>query len=176
VLCLDEFENPLRRREEFTEDFFNAMRANLSAKRLAMITASQQSLRRLSIMGKLSSPFFNIFGQTNLRDFSQEQGYNFVHAHQQFLPFTDAELLFIRSHMDRHPLKLQVLCSWVVKNRALKLSDRRLANEIEGECRNYVVGPLALQVLKFWGSLSLDSLQRVLDVLRSGRDILSRRK
>lgn len=44
VLCLDEFENTFKHREQFTEDFFDHLRAQLNIRKLAFVTATQQPL------------------------------------------------------------------------------------------------------------------------------------
>jgi len=40
VLCLDEFENTFKHREQFTEDFFDHMRSQLNIRKLAFVTAT----------------------------------------------------------------------------------------------------------------------------------------
>lgn len=177
VLCLNEFENTIKRREEYTEAFFDHMRAQLEMHRLAFVTTTQRTLQALSLEGQLSSPFYNVFSLTELRSFTVTEARQFVDKYRQQMNFTEDEYKFITSSLDNigcHPLKLQILCDWVMKNRELGLGDWALAEEIAKEYSNLFVGRFdPKQLRRAKGLFSLDNIRRVLDVLKAGKDVIS---
>jgi hypothetical protein len=143
VLCLNEFDNAIKRREEYTEAFFDHMRAQLEMQRLAFVTTSQKNLQALSLEGRLVSPFYNLFSLIELRGFTETEAGKFVEKYRQQVGFTDDERRLILSSLESigfHPLKLRILCDWVMKNRELGLSDWALAEEIDKEYSNFFVG------------------------------------
>ena len=73
VLCLNDFEITIKRREEYAEAFFDHMRAQLEMQRLAFVTTSQKSLQALSLEGRLASPFYNPFSLIELRGFTETE-------------------------------------------------------------------------------------------------------
>jgi hypothetical protein len=176
VLCLNEFDHTIKRREEYTEVFFDHMRAQLEMRRLAFVTATQRTLQALSLEGRLSSPFYNIFSVTDLRGFSEGEALKFVEKHRQQAGFTNDECEYIISSLESigfHPLRLQILCHWVMKNRELGLSDWALAEEIAREYSNLFVGrfdPRRLRKAK--RIFGLENIKRILDVLKTAKDII----
>ena len=71
VLCLDEVEE-LVEREEFDNDFFEALRSLGNQRQLAFVTASGESLDALLRQGGRTSPFYNIFVDLPLGGLSDE--------------------------------------------------------------------------------------------------------
>jgi len=143
VLCLNDFETTIKRREEYAEAFFDHMRAQLEMQRLAFVTTSQKNLQALSLEGRLASPFYNLFSLIELRAFTETEAGKFVEKYHQQIGFTDDERNLILSSLESigfHPLKLRILCDWVMKNRELGLSDWALAEEIAKEYSNFFVG------------------------------------
>jgi hypothetical protein len=177
VLCLNEFENTIKRREEYTEAFFDHMRALLEMRRLAFATSTQKNLQALSMEGQLSSPFYNVFSLTELRGFTEDEARQFVDKYRPLVNFTEDEYRFITSSFDsisHHPLKLQILCDWTIRNRDLGLSDWALAEEIAKEYSNLFVGRFdPRQLRRAKRMFSLDNIKRVLDVLKAGKDVIS---
>ena len=140
VLCLDEFENTFKHPDQFTEDFFDHMRAQLNIRKLAMVTATQKRLQTLSLERQLTSPFYTLFTVVEVREFTEDEAQRFIAFHHRRLPFSDAELRFIVAGLERHPLKLQIECDWIIRNRERGLSEERLAKEITMEYSNFFVG------------------------------------
>jgi len=172
VLCLDEFENALKHRAQFDEDFFDHLRSMLNARRLAIVTATQRTLQALSLEGKLTSPFYNVFTVVELKEFTEAEAHQFIAAYHQRVGFTDDELKFVFSYLDRHPLKLQIVCDLVMENRQEQWSDWALAEEIAKEYGNFFVGKFnSKQLLKAKKAFSLDKIKKLLDTLKAGRDI-----
>src|SRR6185503_7658642 len=140
VLCMDEFENTFKHREQFTEDFFDHMRAQLNTRKMAFVTATQHGLQALSLEGKLVSPFYNLFTVVEVDEFTADEAQEFLVFYDRSVSFGDDELTFILSNFETHPLKLQILCDWVVRNRQRGLDEETLVEEIAREYGNFLVG------------------------------------
>lgn len=110
VLCLDEFEGLFLNPQEFTDGFFNHLRAMINQRRLVLVTASRQKLEIYAIDKKLTSPFFNLLSITELTNFTSEDVECFIDHYQSTVQFTARELQFINWYSEPHPLKLQIFC------------------------------------------------------------------
>lgn len=172
VLCLDEFENTFRHPAEFGDDFFDHLRSLVNVRRFAMVTASRQTLQALSLAGKLTSPFYNLLSTIELKEFTEAEAQEFIAVYHARVQFTDAELQFLFSYLDPHPLKLRILCDWVFKNRQKQLADWALAEEIAKEYGNFIIGKYdPKQLLRAKRALSLDNINKLLDVILKGRGL-----
>ena len=172
VLCLDEFENTFKHREQFTEDFFDHLRSQLNIRKLAFVTATQQPLQTLSIEGKLTSPFYTLFTVVELKELTETQAQQLVAAQHEKIQFSDAELEFIFSELQLHPLKLQILCDWVIRNRQRKLSERALAEEITKEFGNFFVGTFDIKQIHRVKRMDLDSIKDTIkETIKIGKDM-----
>jgi uncharacterized protein len=138
VLCLDEFEALFENPAEFNNAFFNHLRTMVNHRRLALVTASRQPLEIYSLEKRLTSPFFNVFSITTLGDFTEEEALQFLALHHPRVSFTEDELRFIHSWLDLQPLKLQVLCDSVLRNRKLQWREQVLIEEVEKACRQFL--------------------------------------
>src|SRR5262249_27394867 len=115
VLCLDEFEELTWRRQEFTRDFFAALRS-CGQKPMSIITASQKRLRDLTDASDPSSPFYNIFPPLDLGPFATADAADFVSLRRPGVPpFSAAEKEKILEAAKGHPLALQVFCFHVLE-------------------------------------------------------------
>ena len=174
VLCLDEFENTFKHREQFTEDFPDHMRAQINARKMALITSTARGLQRLSLEGKLTSPFYNVFTLVELKDFPEGEAHDFLAAQDLRVRFSDSELMFIFSQRETHPLKLQILCDWVMKNRQRGLAEDEVAKAITTEYGNFFVGKFdPKRLLKAKRSVSLDNIRKLLETIKTARSIVS---
>ena len=170
VLCLDEFENTFKHRDQFTEDFFDHLRSQLNIRKLAFVTATQLPLQTLSIEGKLTSPFYTLFTVVELKELTETQAQQFVAAQHEKVQFSDTELEFIFSELQLHPLKLQILCDWVIRNRQRQLSEWALAEEITKEFANFFVGTFdSRQFLRLKKVVSLEAIKKLLETIKTGR-------
>ena len=70
VLLMDEFEHLSQRPDEFPDGFYDALRSLGNNNLAGIITASQHTLQSLASQEKLTSPFFNIFRQIDLGEFT----------------------------------------------------------------------------------------------------------
>ena len=66
VLCLDEFENLIKRSDQFGDDTFETWRALANAKQVVFVTSSLLSLADLIESEGLTSSFYNVFYQLDL--------------------------------------------------------------------------------------------------------------
>ena len=172
VLCLNEFETLFKHPAEFGEDFFDHFRSQLEMRRFAFVTATRRKLQDLCLEGRLTSPFYNIFTNIELGEFTEDETMGFIAAHDEQVRFTADELGFIHTYFQTHPLKLQILCDWLLKNRVRQLSKDALIQEIEKEYGNFFPGMKEnLRRAKRW--LSLDSFNKLLATLKTGRDLIS---
>jgi len=173
VLCLDEFENAFKHRDEFTEDFFDHMRSQLNVRKLACVTATQRPLQKLSLEGKLTSPFYTLFTTVELREWTQAEAQRFVEVRGEEVHFADAESSFILTHSQlhqRHPLKLQIVGDWVVRNRQHQLSEQALAEEITKEIASFFVGAFDFrQFRRLKKFMSLEWIKKVSDTIKTWR-------
>jgi hypothetical protein len=115
VLCLDQFEEVTKRRDEFTRDFFLTLRA-CSEQRLSIVTASQRPLSELTERDDPSSPFFNAFPLLRLGPLRREDVEDLVNLHRPGTPaFTIEEKEAILEFAKGHPLAVQVACYYVLE-------------------------------------------------------------
>jgi uncharacterized protein len=171
VLCLDEFEAAFNHPAEFTNDFFDHFRSQLNRRKFALVTASRTPLQDLCLAGKLTSPFYNVFTVVELGVFTEDEVRAFLGHYRGKAFFTEDEMKFINSYLDRHPLKLQILCDFVIRNRERRLAEWALLEEIAKEHGNFFVGaydPKQLRRARKW--LSLDHLKKVFETIKAGRD------
>ncbi len=177
VLCLDEFEIVFKHPQEFTGSFFDNLRAQLNARRLMLVTATHRRLQALSLEGRLTSPFHNVFIVVPLEEFTEAEAREFVAFHKEKVNFTDAELKFIFSYLDPHPLRLQILCDFVLENRRRGLADWALRKEIVREYGNYFVGRFDTKQLhkakRARSVFSLDNIKKFFETLRGGKSLIS---
>ena len=139
VLCLDEFENTFKHPTQFGEDFFDHMRSQISRRRFALVTATKHPLQILCLQGQMTSPFYNVFTQITLGEWIREEAESFVEKHKTSALFTEEELQFINSPLELHPLKLQIVCDHVIRNRAQGLSQQELRKSIVEDVQTFIV-------------------------------------
>jgi hypothetical protein len=175
ILCLDEFENAFKHQEQFSEDFFDHMRGRLNRRTFACVTATRQTLHSLCLEGKLTSPFYNIFTVVDLGAFTEEEIRQFIEFYRQRGVLSDDEIRFIEFHLDDlRPMKLQIFCDWMLKNRQKGLSDWALLNEIRKECQWFYPGPFHPSNLRRLKKLfSLDNIKKLFEAIKMGKGIIS---
>ena len=174
MLCLDEFENAFKHREQFTEDFFDHMRSQLNIRKLACVTATQQPLQKLSLEGKLTSPFYTLFTVVELKEWTQAEAERFVEVRGEAVHFTDAESSLILTRCSElhqcHPLKLQIVGDWVIRNRQHQLGEQALAEEIAKEITSFFVGTFDFrQFRRLKKFMSLEWIKKVSDTIKTWR-------
>jgi hypothetical protein len=176
VLCLDEFENVFKHPGEFGEDFFDHLRSEVNQRAFGMITASKVSLQSLCLEGRLTSPFYNVFTALPLGGFTESEVRGFIAAYKDVAAFTDTELVFLFNHLehlDRHPLRLQILCDWLVRNRRRGYDDEALAAAIGREYAHFFP---SFDVKLWHGAkkqFTLTNIGKVLGLLKDGRELLT---
>jgi len=133
VLCLDQFEEVTKRREEFTRDFFLTLRS-CSEQRLSIFTASQRPLSELTERDDPSSPFFNAFPLLRLGPLRRADVEDLVNLHRPGTPaFTTEEKGAILEFAEGHPLALQVACYYVLEAKnaeSISAAIRKAADEM----------------------------------------------
>lgn len=175
VLCLDEFEGLFENAQEFNNAFFNHLRTMVNHRRLALVTSSKQALEVYSLEKKLTSPFFNLLSITELGSFTEEEAVHFIALHHEQVDFTEDELQFINSYFDPHPIKLQILCEQVLKNRERQWRDQVLLEEIAKVYRQFLGGKYEMKTLsrQIKGKITLDAISKVLGTVKTTRDLLT---
>ena len=122
VLLLDEVDHLARPQGDFTNDFFDLLRAWMNTSLLAVVAASRRPLPEIARGTPLTSPFFNIFGTVvALGPFSEaEADALLARGRRSDRPFTNEEVQRIkdwareRARLDGetragyHPAKLQL--------------------------------------------------------------------
>ena len=137
VLLIDEFENLTKRQEEFTNDFFDAMRSLGSHGQIAYVSASLHSLKWLCIAGHFTSPFYNIFSQVPLGQFSPEETTEFLSAKRGGVEFNEEEIEFIKEIANNHPLHLQIACYHVLESKGNVYDEKKIRKDIEKEIKSF---------------------------------------
>jgi hypothetical protein len=171
VLCLNEFEATFKHPVEFTDDFFDHLRSQIDHRKLAVVTATRTPLQDLCLEGKLTSPFYNVFTVIELGAFTDEEVRKFLEHHREKVFFTEEEMKFINSYLDPHPLKLQILCDFVIRNRERRLAEWALVEDITKEYGRYFVGaydPKQFRRTKKW--FRLDQLRKVFEMVKTIKD------
>lgn len=107
VLCLDEFEQLTKRRDEFPDAVFEAWRSLGNASQMAFLTASQHSLGELIRQGNLTSTFHNIFTPLKLGEYTEKEARSLL-AQNVDRPFTEVEIKKLFKLTRYHPAHLQI--------------------------------------------------------------------
>jgi hypothetical protein len=139
---MDEFEKLAEKPERFTDDFFNALRAFANLRKMAIITTSQHTLRELTETQGLTSSLWNLFmvqplGEFVISDIVDEVTLFLTRFWRSELQPSAQEQAYLISCCSRHPLVMQVVSYWVLRNREMGLSELALAEEIVKELSSY---------------------------------------
>ena len=119
VLLLDEFEHLSQRAAEFSDEFYETLRSLGNNNVVGLITVSQHSIQALAEQGKLTSPFFNIFHQIKLGEFSDMEARELLNpSWASNKPFSEAEFSEIFKIAGRHPARLQIVASLAYQAKA----------------------------------------------------------
>ncbi len=119
VVCLDEFEELIHRREQFTLDFYESLRYLMNQHALAFITASKSPLIDLAQTLGYTSPFFNIFTHLPLGELTDDE------ARALLVRGADCDRAFTPTEQNdawrlagNHPYKLQLIGSLLYQAKA----------------------------------------------------------
>ncbi len=135
VLCIDEFEG-FGNREEFTLDFFRALRAMTQKFDLVLVTVSRSPLS--TIVGKdvETSGFFNIFEPLTLEPFDIHEAGEFIQAKGKQANFTEQEYQCMwkygeESEQEWPPLRLQLVGKMLLADRGQSEHDPAYRQKFE---------------------------------------------
>ena len=118
VFLMDEFEHLPERAAEFPDQFYESLRSLGNNNIVGLVTASQSKLQDLASQGKLTSPFFNIFHQIDLKEFTDAETKTLLERGvQSDHPFTEYECSQIIKLAGNHPACLQLAASAVYENK-----------------------------------------------------------
>jgi len=127
VLCIDEFEG-FGDRQEFTLDFFRALRAMAQKFDLALVIVSRNPLS--AVVGKdvETSGFFNIFEPFNLEPFNVQEAREFILAKGQQANFEQQEYECMwkygeESEQEWPPLRLQLIGKMLLEEKGHGMDD-----------------------------------------------------
>lgn len=119
VLLMDEFEHMPERTAEFTDQFYDSLRSLGNNNIVGLVTGSQSTLQGLASQGKLTSPFFNIFHQMELNEFSDTEATTLLNRGiSSDHPFDDHDCAQILKIAEKYPARLQVVASLVYEAKA----------------------------------------------------------
>jgi eukaryotic-like serine/threonine-protein kinase len=110
IACLDEFER-VASRNEFSGDFYSALRSLAQSGNLALVVATQHSLADLCKGRQIAtSPFWNIFFRIDLGLFTFDEAEEFIHTRfsSQNMKLTNDEALRVMDLAGRFPFFLQL--------------------------------------------------------------------
>lgn len=145
VLLMDEFERLVAKPARFTDDCFNGLRAFACAHKVCMVTSSQHTLRELTKKEGLTSPLWNIFNIQPLSEFIVSNVLNevalfLIHYWSGALQPSPEEQALLISYSSPHPLVMQVVSYWVLRNRQMGMDEMALKEEINRELSSYFRG------------------------------------
>ncbi|MEO7838247.1 MAG: ATP-binding protein, partial [Anaerolineales bacterium] len=119
VFLMDEFEHLPERATEFPDQFYDSLRSLGNNNIVGLITASQSKLQDLASQGKLTSPFFNIFHQIDLKEFNDIEANTLLkRGRSSDQPFTNSDCEQILKIAGKYPARLQVVANLVYETKA----------------------------------------------------------
>ena len=119
VFLMDEFEHLPQRKEEFADSFYDSLRSLGNNNIVGLVTASQSTLQDLASQKKLTSPFFNIFHQMDLKEFSDKDVDIFLDRGRKCdRPFSDDDCAQVLKIAGKFPARLQIVGSLVYEAKA----------------------------------------------------------
>jgi len=135
VLIINEFEllTDSSHQTEFGESFFTTLRYLAEQGDCALVITSKQPLRNLCehVLG-ISSPFYNIFLEIPMLNFTDEEANSFLQLERNGFEFTEHEIQMIKGIKNyHHPLILQIACHNVFLNRKNNESKDKLVALID---------------------------------------------
>lgn len=118
VFLMDEFEHLPERATEFPDHFYESLRSLGNNNIVGLVTASQNKLQDLASQGKLTSPFFNIFHQIDLKEFSDTEANTLLNrGRSSDQSFSDNDCIQILKISDKYPARLQIVASLVYETK-----------------------------------------------------------
>ena len=140
ILCIDEFDDICRKRDEFNINFLKHLRS-IAVMGLVLVIASKRSIieieREISGSHDITSNFFNIFEQLTLKPFVAEEAKKFAHEKSIQAGFSDEERerLLEYGQIDGAswpPLRLQLVGNMLLldKNAAIENSHYYRPNDL----------------------------------------------
>jgi AAA+ ATPase superfamily predicted ATPase len=139
IVFLDEFDKIQDLKTLFNDDFLENLRFLCNSGYLCLVTGSKTPLKEMMDKKGLTSPLWNVFTQTTLKEFVVEEALDerslflaqYWCAEHNLIP-TDAESRFLLSYTSAHPLVMQIVSFNVCQNRyaAVKRSDAQLRDII----------------------------------------------
>jgi uncharacterized protein len=143
VVLINEFEilTDDHHKLEFARPFYNTLRMLAEQSRCALVTTSYTSLT--TVCGNIlevSSPFYNIFAQVTLGEYSAQEVDEFLRKCHLGFSFTTGEQQLIRTQVadHQHPLILHIAADAIFMNRTVGLSDSQLLDRIDDRARGYL--------------------------------------
>jgi len=119
VFLMDEFEHLPERVAEFPDHFYESLRSLGNNNIVGLVTASQSRLQELAAQGKLTSPFFNIFHQVDLREFSEIEANTLLNRGRlSDQSFSDNDCAQILKIAGKYPARLQIVASLTYETKA----------------------------------------------------------
>jgi uncharacterized protein len=135
IVFLDEFDKIQDLKTLFNDDFLENLRFLCNKGYLCLVTGSKTPLKEMMDKKGLTSPLWNIFTQTSLKEFVVEEALDerslfleqYWCAENNLMP-TDGEMRFLLSYTSAHPLVMQIVSDVVCQNRyaAVKRTDAQL--------------------------------------------------
>jgi len=121
VFLMDEFEHLPERATEFPDQFYDSLRSLGNNNIVGLVTGSQSKLQELASQGKLTSPFFNIFHQIDLKEFSDTEANVLLNrGRSSDHPFNDTDCTQILKIAGNHPARMQIVASLIYEAKANK--------------------------------------------------------
>jgi AAA+ ATPase superfamily predicted ATPase len=144
VVFLDEFDVIQRLPIFFNDDFLENLRFLCNSGYLCLVTGSKMPLKDMMDKAGLTSPFWNVFTHTPLKEFVVETALDerelfLTQYWRDELTPTDEEMRFLLSYTSAHPLVMQIVSFNVCGNRYLpvKRSEDQLRDIIEQQIQSH---------------------------------------
>jgi len=143
IIIINEFEilTDEEHINEFGKQFYNTLRMLSEQSYCALITISCKPLKELckKLLG-ISSPFYNIFEEIPLKNFTVEEADLFLRNRHDNVSLRNNEISFIKKNIAeyQHPLILQISCDVLFKNRLHKKPKKDIFAQIKERTNQFL--------------------------------------
>jgi uncharacterized protein len=123
VICLDDFETLLKNIDSFNDGFYDNLRSLINKSLLMLVIASRSKIEDYRRKYKLTSSFFNITQQLELKVFSDLEASDLVRLPQGTPALSDTRQKTALDWGENHPFRLQLASRYLWEARQNDLPD-----------------------------------------------------
>lgn len=137
VILIDNFDHIIRNPVDLNRDFLETLETLGYKGYVAHFTASFYSLNELSNKIELNSPFYGIFSEMKLGEFSSDETTEFLSTRREGINFNAEEIRLIKEVAGNNPLDIRIACYHIYASRGHKWDRNELETRIKNEITFY---------------------------------------